>query len=422
MLKTLGCAPRARRYTHYEQQDMTLSFWQEAGCEPGREYDVAVVGGGLIGCSTAYWLRRLQPSLRIAVVEAGRIASGASGRNAGFLLQGTSQDYRADLEGYGPERARRLWQFTRENRDLIFSELDQRAFDAESSGSLTVAGSEGEGERLREAASHLRADGVSVSYLPPDELNRRLTSRGFFGGLHVSSGAMLNPVRLVRHLAESSGAELLEHHRVLGVELEGGRVRLETTLRRITARQVVFALNAYLPQLFPDLGQYVRPVRAQMLATEPVIPRWLDVPAYSHEGFYYIRQTKDGAILLGGARHLHAAEEVGYDDRTTPALQLDLETYLHEHFPQTRHLRILQRWSGVMGFSPDGLPVIGEIAGLPGSFWAAGFTGHGMGYGFRFGRLMAELSLGYAMPDGYGLFAAERLLENREEMAVGRHT
>jgi glycine/D-amino acid oxidase-like deaminating enzyme len=336
-------------------------------------------------------------------------------------LQGTSQDYQADLEGYGLERAHRLWQFTRENRDLIFSELEQRAFDAESSGSLTVAGSEGEGERLQEAASLLRADGASVSYLPPDEVNRRLTSRGFFGGLHVSSGAMLNPVRLVRHLAESSGAELLEQHPVLGVELEGGRVRLETTLRQLSARQVVFALNAYLPLLFPDLGQYVRPVRAQMLATEPAPSRWLDVPAYSHEGFYYVRQMKDGAILLGGARHLHAEEEVGYDDRTTPALQHDLEIYLHEHFPQTRHLRIRQRWSGVMGFSPDGLPVIGEVAGLPGSFWAAGFTGHGMGYGFRFGRLMAELSLGCARPDGYDLFAAKRFVHNDNDVAVTRN-
>jgi gamma-glutamylputrescine oxidase len=399
---------------------MTLSFWQRGDREAELEYDVAVVGGGVIGCSTAYWLRRLQPSLQIAIVDAGRIASGASGRNAGFLLQGTSQDYQADLEEYGPDRARRLWQFTRENRDLILSELDHRAFDAEASGSLTVAGSEKEDERLRTAVSRMRADGAPVAYIPPAETNRRLTSRGFFGGLYVPSGAMLNPVRFVRHIARASGADLLEGYQVISAELEEFRVRLETPVRCIRSRQTIFALNAYLPRLFPELGKYVRPVRAQMLATEPMLPRWLHIPAYSHEGFYYIRQTKAGVLLLGGARHLHVEEEVGYEDHTTHVLQADLETYLHEYFPQARGLRIQQRWSGVMGFSPDGLPVVGAVPGLPGNFWTAGFTGHGMGYGFRFGRLMAELALGYDWPEGHDLFTAERFAECRDEAAIRR--
>jgi len=57
-----------------------------------------------------------------------------------------------------------------------------------------------------------------------------------------------------------------------------------------------------------------------------------------------------------------------------------------------------------MGFSPDGLPVVDQVPGLAGSYWAAGFTGHGMGYGFRMGRLLAELLLG-RRPEGYDLFA-----------------
>lgn len=390
---------------------MTLSIWQRGSREADVQGDVLVVGGGIIGCATAYWLRQLRPGLEVLVADTGRVAGGASGRNAGFLLQGTSTDYMTDVATHGPDRTRRLWHFTRENRDLVFSELRGRAFDLEASGSLTVAGAEEEDERLRGCVKRMRADGAPVAYIPPDETNRRLVSQGFHGSLYVPSGAMLNPVSLVRHIAERSGARVFEHHAVVGLEAREGGVLVETPVRRFRCQRVVLALNAYLPALYPELGRYVRPVRAQMLATEPMQPRWLQLPAYSHEGFFYVRQLPGGTVLVGGARHLHLKEEVGYVDATTPTLQQDLEHYLHTYFPQTRGLKAVQRWSGVMGFSPDHLPVFGEVPGLDGSYWAAGFTGHGMGYGFRFGRLMAELVCGVDRPDGYDLFSAERFTD-----------
>ena len=390
---------------------MTLSFWQQNTREADLSCDIAVVGGGIIGCSTAYWLRQLRPGLRVAMVEAGRLAQGASGRNAGFLLQGTAHDYLADQEAYGDEATRRLWHFTKENRDLIASELRPSAFDLEASGSLSVAGTQEEDERMQAAVPSMRADGAPVAYIPPQETNRRLTAQGFFGSLYLPSGAMLHPAKLVQHIAEASEARALTHHRVVAIESKGEQVVLETPVRRIWAGQVVLALNAYLPLLYPDLSRYVRPVRAQMFATRPLLPRWLQLPVYSHEGYFYLRQLKDGTVLLGGARHLHRVAEVGYEDATSPALQKDLLAYLHHHFPQTREAQVVQRWSGTMGFSPDRLPVIGTVPGLRGSVWAAGFTGHGMGYGFRFGKLLAEVALDEPRPAGLDLFSVRRFEE-----------
>lgn len=391
----------------------TLSFWQRIAREPELRVDVAIVGGGIIGVSTAYWLAKSDPDLSIGLLEAGRLASGATGRNAGFLLQGTATNYATDIQEHGRERARRLWQFSRENRDLIASELSTRSIEFEPSGSLTVAGSPEEEANLRACVSRMRADGFPAAFIPSDEVNRRITARGFGGGLYVASGAMINPVLLTRHIAERSGVRLLEHHRVTEIRGEGGDVTLHTPERIVRARRVVLAMNAYLPQLVPDLGRFVRPVRAQMLATEPSLPRWLQLPIYSHEGYYYMRQRPAGEILLGGARHLHELEERGFSDETTDELQKDMIAYLHEHFPQTRGLRIASRWSGIMGFSPDGLPVAGELPGFPGSLWAAGFTGHGMGYGFRFGRMLAEMARGNCSADGSDLFSADRIPERR---------
>src|SRR5690554_600677 len=298
---------------------MTTSHWQaDAGEAPATESlpvrcDVAVIGGGIAGVATAYWLRQLDPSLGVVIVERTHLAHGASGRNAGFLLQGTDADFARTVEARGAEAARRLWRFTLENRDLLVGALGDADVGLACSGSVTVAGDEAEDARLRRAADLLRDDGIAVTYLPREEANRRLGSTGFFGALHVESGASIHPVRVVRALAERSGARVVEGETVRAVTSSGSGVRVTTDGGTLDAGRAVLALNAYLPQLVPDLARFVRPVRAQMLATEP-LPHRLGQPVYSHEGYYYLRQLPTGEVLLGGARHRHVDAEVGYDD------------------------------------------------------------------------------------------------------------
>jgi glycine/D-amino acid oxidase-like deaminating enzyme len=132
------------------------------------------------------------------------------------------------------------------------------------------------------------------------------------------------------------------------------------------------------------------------------------VPVYSHDGYFYVRQRPDGRVLVGGARHLHREAEVGYEDATTPALQRDLASYLAAHFPGFGSPEAVRRWSGTMGFSPDGLPVASGVPGVPGAHVACGFSGQGMSYALRFGRLMARRVLGRDDPAA-DLFDARRL-------------
>lgn len=391
----------------------TTSHWQADAPAPASadalppRCDVAVVGGGIAGVSTAYWLRRLAPGLDVVIVERERLAHGASGRNAGFLLQGTDADFARTADERGTEAAWRLWQFTQENRDGLAEAVAGADAGLTPSGSFSVAGDEAEDARLRRAAGLLRERGVAVTYLPSEETDARLGSVGFFGALHVESGAMLHPVRTVRALAERSGARVVEGRTVERVESSDSGVRIVTDGGTLDAGHAVLALNAYLPQLVPALARFVRPVRAQMLATAP-LPAGLAAPVYSHEGYYYLRQLATGEVLLGGARHRHRAAEIGYDDVTTDPLQADLEAYLRDHFPAFADAPVARRWSGTMGFSADGLPAFGAVPGVAGSLWVGGFTGHGMGYGFRMGRLVAATLIG--QPDPFAdLFDAQRL-------------
>lgn len=388
---------------------MTVSIWQQAQREQEAAYDVIVVGGGIVGCSTAYWLHRQQPSLRVAILEARSLGAGASGRNAGFILQGTHTDYRSDMARYGERTARRLWNFTRANRDLLAEELRGTAFDWNSEGSLTAAGSADENERLRAGLSHLRAAGAPAVYLDSEETNDRLGASDFHGGLFVTTGAVVNPLQLVQHVAAQSEADIHRQHPVERIHWDDPGVLLDTPGRRFRADRVVLALGPSLPDLVPATSSFVRPVRAQMLATAPADASHIPVPVYSHHGGFYVRQLDDGRVLAGGGRHQHREAEETSADTTTPAVQATIERYLHTYFPWTRSLPIEQRWSGTMGFSPDGRPVVGRVPGHPEGVFATGFTGHGMGYGFRMGRLLATLAAeDTGRPEALDLFAASR--------------
>ncbi|MFO8100337.1 MAG: FAD-binding oxidoreductase [Salinibacter sp.] len=387
---------------------MTTSIWQHAHRKRETGYDVIVVGGGIVGCSTAYWLRRQQPSLDVGVVEAGTLGAGASGRNAGFVVQGTDADFLTDIEQYGRRTARRLWHFTRDNRDLLSSELHSTTFEWRSDGSLSVAETEAENQRLQKCVPRLRAAGAPVVHLDAKKTNARLQASGFAGGLFVTTGAVVHPLRLVHHIAAESGADVRTQHPVQELRSEGQGVALRTPHLRLRADQVVLAVGPSLPTVVPSLGRYVRPMRAQMLATRPAETQHVTVPVYAHDGAFYVRQLGDGTVLAGGGRHQHAQAEATATDATTPAVQATIERYLHRHLPWTQSLSVDQRWSGIMGFSPDRRPVVGAIPDVPGSFYATGFTGHGMSYGFRMGRLLADLVCGTTQPDGYDLFSDAR--------------
>ena len=392
---------------------MTVSTWQQAHRAQETAYDVIVVGGGIVGCSAAYWLSREAPSLDVALLEARTLGAEASGRNAGFILQGTHTDYRTDMDRYGTDTARRLWAFTRENRDLLAAELEGTAFGWQSEGSLTAAGDADEARRLQSSLSHLRTAGAPAVYLDAAETNQRIDATGFHGGLYVTTGAVVNPLQLLHHLVSESNVDVHTQHPVHRVQWRGRGTMLDTPDRRFRAGQVVLAVGPALPEIVPEAAAFVQPVRAQMLATARADALHIPVPVYSHEGGFYVRQHTDGRVLVGGGRHSHREAEATDRDATTPAVQATIERYLHTHFPWSQSLPIEQRWSGTMGFSPDGRPVVGRVPDHPEGVFATGFTGHGMGYGFRMGRLLADAVADGGLPEAMDLFAASRFREER---------
>lgn len=387
---------------HWTTSDIPRSLWQSRGGEP-RQADALVVGGGIVGLSTAYWLQRgLGDDRRVVVLEAGSLACRASGRNAGFLLTGTPRSFTELVRDLGREAAVALWVRSQENRELVRTELlDGGQVDAgflpEGSWHASLSGS-GQEEALEASCTELRREGVDCEWRDAATVREACGGRGLGGAIFVPRDGGLDPVRLCRGIAAAGGFEVRTGTRVRDLEPAGDRVRVAADGGDWLAPRVVLALNAYAPVLLPHLAAEVRPVRGQMLATGPG-ERVLSGVWYVNRGHEYLRQLADGTVVLGGARLTAEHEEVGYLESPTAQVQGALAEFIRRCFPHLAERPVAHRWAGTMAFTPDGLLRLGEVPGVPGATYAAGFNGHGMSLGFVTGRHLARRALGEAVDE-----------------------
>jgi len=353
---------------------MTVSFWQAEGQQPRRVVDVLIVGAGLAGCSAAWFLR--EAGLRVLIVDKADLAQGASGRNAGFMISGLDTYYHRAIEKYGSSITREVWALSHET--LAF--WRQVAVDSggrvpiEQSGSFLLAESEQEVQELRLAHEAMNAAGIHTIYHADDPWRR-----GYYAALEQPDDGAVQPVALVEELLRQSGAELLANNEIYAIDARADGVLVHSRLALIEARQVLLCTNAYSPLVDSYFEGKIIPTRAQCLVTEPLPAPLFRGCGYSDYGYYYYRMTFDKRLLLGGARHHHREEEHNTtEDRLNPNVQGKLDDYLRRHFAEAAQVPIARRWSGIMGFSVDGLPLVGELPHKPNVYFAVGFTGHGL--------------------------------------------
>src|SRR6185436_12580288 len=346
---------------------MTVSLWldpPEVLAEPldqDVDCDVVVVGAGLAGSSAA--LALAEAGVQVVWLERDRVAGAATGRNAGLLLQGTAERYDRATAIMGRDRARAIHRLSLENHALIRELVARHAIDCDyrKSGSLQLAGSEMEEHELLESARLLREDGFTAEYVCNDALPPLYTNAGFRVGVVLPDDGELHPVRFVRGLARAAmkaGVRLHETTDVRTIDASTpGDVRVVTERGTVKAQLALVCLNVYTGALLPWFKDKIDPVRGQMLATGPA-PRIFDRPVYADHGFDYWRQQDDGRIALGGWRNLDPESERGFDDLLHDGIQTRMLDFLHR-FDALADVRITHRWSGIMGFSRDGLPLVG---------------------------------------------------------------
>lgn len=387
---------------------MSVSYWQDTGGpRQWMDYHVVIVGAGLAGLSTAYWLGKLDPTLSIAIVDKGTIGHGASGRNAGFITCGSTEHFSRMASAYGENKAEEIWKFTEYNHRLMVETFGRERLKEECEyrnlGSWTLAATEHEIQVIGETVKKLQEKGVNVQWFDKKIVDGWIQCEGFYGGAKYADDGEIHPVKYLNLLAQEVNATIYPNQEVFGFAEDGDKIVVKTNQLDLKAFSVVLCTNAWSGQLSSWFKDKIAPTRGQIIVTEPVAP-FLE-PAYCSFVLDYFRQLVDGRVLIGGFRNADVEREVGFSDEINPLIDAKLEGFLHDHFPRLRGARIDYRWSGVMGFSADGYPMVGALNEDPRIFYNVGFTAHGLGFTFATGELTAKLILEGQDP---GIFSGRR--------------
>ncbi len=355
---------------------MTVSHWQRVE-QKEREVDFLVVGAGLAGGAAAYFAEQAHDR-DVVVIDARDIGLGASGRNAGFMISGLDTYYHRAIEWFGHKVAREMWDLSHRSiaiwRELIANSPFEVPID--NGGSMLLAESQEEAKELERAALALSADKIDMAYYSRDPLGR-----GYYAAIEQPIDAGVQPYLLTKSVFAQCKAELISNNELYRLEQVGDCVYVHTRQAIFKARYVMLCTNAYSPLIDPYFIGKVVPTRAQCLVTEPLDHVPLPYCGYSDYGYMYYRCTFDGRFLLGGGRKYFRSEENdSTEDRLNPKVQGYLDQYLAKYFPDVT-APVAQRWSGIMGFSSDGLPLVGSLPDKPRVGFAVGFTGHGLALG-----------------------------------------
>jgi gamma-glutamylputrescine oxidase len=370
------------------------SYWLDEArtALPDRRFDgpaeVAVIGGGVTGCSCALTLA--ERGVRVRLYEAREIAGGASGRNGGFALRGATEPYDEARESLGNERARLVMALT----ERSLARMEELAGDAfRRVGSLRLAWDDAECDALRREHDALREDGFAVEWV--DELAPPL-DRLYRGAIHHPPDGALYPARWVRRLAQ--------HAAEAGADIREGE---HVSVDDVEADAVVVAGDGFTASLLPELAPLVTATRGQVLATEPLVERLYERPHYARGGYDYWHQLPDGRLVIGGQRDASFDTELTDVMEPTDLIQGRLDALVEQlvgYRPKVSH-----RWAGIWGTTPDLNPLVGRVPGRERVWVAGGYSGHGNALGLACGDLVARAVLGEA-PQELELFDPARLV------------
>ncbi|MCW2827343.1 MAG: glycine/D-amino acid oxidase [Marmoricola sp.] len=368
-------------------------------------YDVAIVGAGLTGLWTAYYLRRADPALRVVVLEQEIAGFGASGRNGGWCSALFPTSWDLLVKESSADGALRLHRAMHETVREVGRVAEREGIDAHfhQGGTVVLASTRLQLERLGESVRTARARGFSEDdqrMLDAGEARRMLAAEPVLGGMFTPHCAAIHPARLVRGLArvvEAAGVPIFEQTPVRSI----GPGRVETDAGTVRAGVVLRATEGYTPGL-EGLRRTVVPVYSLMVATEPLDDAtWDSIGLGDRPTFtdgrhliIYGQRTADGRLAFGGRGapyHFGSRITPSYD--TEPRVFDDLRAVLRGMLPQLGDARFTHQWGGCLGITRDWAASVG-LDRATGMGWAGGYVGDGVTTTNLAGRTLADLVTG----------------------------
>lgn len=363
------------------------------------DVDLAIVGGGFSGLSTA--LHAAGKGLSVAVLEAEVVAWGATGRNAGFVVPNFAKKDPDDIVAQlGAERGERLINLACGSGDLVFELVGRHAIDcaADQSGWIQPAPTAQAFAKVQGRARQWAARGRPAVILDRDAVKALTGAEGYAGGWMDRSGGVINPVEYARGLAdaaEAQGARIFENTRVEGIGREADGYRLTTGSGSVRAGKVFVATNAYGGDLFPQLARTYFPLRVFQLATKPLpasVRRRLlpgnQCVSDTRRNLFTFRFDAANRLITGGM-HIFSP---GAERRVPRAIHRRLGEKLD--LPDIPPIEYA--WSGMAAVAPDFLPHLVELG--PGMIAGFACNARGIAMTTAMGGVVADWAAG-ADPD-----------------------
>jgi gamma-glutamylputrescine oxidase len=356
--------------------------------------EICIVGGGLAGLSTALYLARA--GRKVVVVEAERVAWGASGRNGGFVGPGYSTSLAHVERMVGREHAHALHRMSLEGAEIVRSLIAELGIESAGpvSGKISVIRHD-DPDSLKRTQERMERDfAYRLDFMPREEVRAVLKSKKYHQALFNPQAFHFHPLNYARALAaeiEKLGGRIFEDSPVIGAAVDQPEKRLRTSGGTVRAQHVVFAGGGYTTNVLPLLRRSHLPIATYVLLTEEAPERIAQaigcpyaISDARRAGDYY-RLVDDGKRILWGGRITTRTTEPG--DLAQLLRRTMVSTY-----PQLEGIRIEAAWSGLMSYARHLMPQIGRLR--EGVWYAQGFGGHGMNTTSIGGRVIAEAITG----------------------------
>lgn len=355
-----------------------------------QQIDVCIIGAGFSGLSTG--LHLAEKGYQVAIIEGARIGWGASGRNGGQIVNGLNASLQAIDKRYGKDTATFVAGLVQEGGDIIRERVNTYDIQCDLKDKNIFTGlTKAHISELEERMKLWAGYGIkNQEMLDKHQLREHIDSDFYEGALIDHSGGHMHPLNLCLGEAaafEKLGGKIYEMSPVVSVDTEAATPVARTAKGSITCKTLVLCGNAYLGHVVPTLTSRVMPVSTQVMATEPLgeararalMPTDTCVEDIRYILDYY-RLSADKRLLFGGG--------TVYGGSDPSNIEAKLRPNMDKVFPQLKDVKIDYAWSGNFALSFSRVPQMGRIG--DNTYFAHGYSGHGVTGSHTFGRILSE--------------------------------
>lgn len=338
-----------------------LSFWEKDVFL--KKYDVIIIGAGFSGLWLAYFLKKYQPKIEIAILEAGVLPTGASTKNAGFSCFGSPTELLENIEVMGLDQAM-FWAEKRYEGIKMISQYFGSEIEYDDCGGTELFSDKTIFEETKEQLNTLNQSIKSIvgddnHFFIDENIIQNAGFSGFQYAIKNTVEGSIHSGKLINTMTEALQAmkvKIFNGVKVLKFDNEIDSVRIYSENGIVfEAKHLSITTNAFTKQLLPEVDLY--PGRGQVLITEPIEGLNWRGTFHFDKGYYYFRNYRN-RVLFGGGRNLDFQTENTDEFALTDLVQNKLEELLYENIiPTHKNIKIEHRWSGIMAFDETKTPV-----------------------------------------------------------------